>query len=149
MAEQMNASLSKLESTLEEYLVKKAPYQLPADVKEGIVKFGPWIILILTLLSLPLLIGAFALTTLSAPFMMMAGQSTYGIIPALVLGVSVVFNFIALPGLFNRTKQGWKYAYYSELLSILSSILYGNIFSAILGIIIGLYILFQVKPLYK
>ena len=46
MAEQMNASLSKLESTLEEYLVKKAPYQLPADVKEGIVKFGPWIILI-------------------------------------------------------------------------------------------------------
>ena len=40
---------------LDFYLVKKAPFQLPDAAKEIIVKFGPWItvvLLILTILSL-------------------------------------------------------------------------------------------------
>ena len=37
--------LAQLESVLEEYLVKKAP-GIPANIKELIVKFAPWLTII-------------------------------------------------------------------------------------------------------
>lgn len=45
--------MNQLEDLLTEYLVKKAP-ALPANVKEVIVNFAPWITLILVILALPL-----------------------------------------------------------------------------------------------
>ena len=32
---------------LDYYLVTKAPFQLPMNIKEGIVKYGPWIAVVL------------------------------------------------------------------------------------------------------
>ena len=45
--------MDTLIATLDEYLVKKAPFALPDGVKEFIVRFGPWISLVLLVLSLP------------------------------------------------------------------------------------------------
>ncbi len=130
---QTNGSpIAQLENTLEEYFAQKAPYQLPHDAKEAIVIFG-----------------ALTLSALFSPMGYAAGVSMYWIIPTVILILSVILNLLALPGLFNRTIQGWRYAYYAELLSILSTVLSGNIVGALVGAILGFYILFQVKSLYK
>lgn len=149
MAQTNGSPMTQLENTLEEYFAHKAPYQLPHDAKEAIVKFAPWIVIIFTALSLPVIFGALAITSLFSPFAYAAGVSMYWIIPTIVLIISIILNLLALPGLFHRTMSGWRYTYYGELLSILYSILSGNIVGALIGAIIGFYILFQVKSLYK
>ncbi len=150
MSENTKAPLSQLEATLEEYLLHKAPYQLPQDAKEAIVKFAPWIVIIFMVLSLPLIFGALAATSLfGAVAVATGGTSLFWVIPTLVLIASLIYNLLALPGLFNRTMTGWKYTYYAQLLSVLSTLLTGNIVGALVGAVIGFYILFQVKSLYK
>jgi ribosome-associated toxin RatA of RatAB toxin-antitoxin module len=56
---------------------------------------------------------------------------------------------IALPGLFKRTMQGWNFMFYSQLVSIIGGILSYNIVGTLIGAVIGLYILYQVKNKYK
>jgi len=55
----------------------------------------------------------------------------------------------ALPGLFARKMSGWTLLFYSQLVGIVHSLLTGNIISGLLTALIGLYILFQVRPLYR
>ena len=43
---------------------------------------------------------------------------------------------------------GWRLIFYSELASIVYSLLSGQIVGAIIGGLIGLYILFQIRALY-
>ncbi len=146
-------SLQKLEETLELYFVKKAPFQLPSEVKDAIVKFGPWVLLILMVLSLPVIIAALGLTAVFAPvttgYGMMSGRNVFSFIPLILTVLSLVFNVIALPGLFNKTMKGWKNAFYAQLLSIASSLLSLQVGGAIISALIGFYILFQVKDRYK
>ncbi|CAN5239523.1 hypothetical protein BH09PAT2_BH09PAT2_01350 [soil metagenome] len=142
--------LAQLESTLEEYFLHKAPYQLSPNMKEAIVKFAPWIVIIMTVFSLPIVFGALAwMTSFSATAYGMGDRSMYMIIPTVVLIISVIMDLLALPGLFNRTMPGWKYSFYGQILSILSSILSGNIVGALVGAVLGFYILFQIKSYYK
>lgn len=147
---QTNASpLEQLDKNLEDLFLRKIPYQLPPDAKELIVKFAPWIVIIFTLLALPVIFSALALTSLFSPLAYAAGASMYWVIPTVILVVSVIMNLLALPGLFNRTMPGWKYTFYGEVLSVLSTLLSGNIVGAIVGGAIGFYILYQVKSYYK
>ena len=48
---------------LDFYLVQKAPFQLPDNAKEWIVKYGPWIAIVLLILALPPLLFALGLST--------------------------------------------------------------------------------------
>lgn len=142
-----NSYMGKLDETLELYLVKKAP-PLPTNAKEIIVKFTPWIVLILLILALPPILLLLGLSAAVAPFMMMSGVST-NIVSTIVLLIALVFEAMSIPGLMNRTKKGWQFAYYSSLLAGLSSLLSFNIVSAIIGTAISLYILFQIRSYYK
>jgi hypothetical protein len=56
---------------------------------------------------------------------------------------------MALPGLVARKMSGWTLAFYGELASIVTALLAGSFVGAILGGLIGLYILFQIRPLYR
>lgn len=144
-----SSSLTNLEATFEEYFVKKAPFQLPAGAKEAIVKFGPWIMVVLLVLSLPVILAAFGLTAMFSPVIMATGYSPLYYVSLALIVASLLFDVIALPGLFARKIQGWRYAYYATLLSVLSSLVNLEIVSAILSAVIGLYILFQIKSMYK
>jgi hypothetical protein len=55
---------------------------------------------------------------------------------------------LALPGLFKRKMSAWKLIFYSQLIGITFSLLSGSILGALIGGLIGLYILFQIRPLY-
>jgi hypothetical protein len=129
------------------YLVKKAPFQLPAEVKEFLVKFGPWIALVLLLLSLPGLLLMLGLGTAFMPFGGAAYMVGFSYLTVVLLAQLVLLG-LALPGLFKRKMSAWRLIFYSQLVGIAFSLLSGSILGALIGGLIGLYILFQIRPLY-
>ncbi|PIQ72655.1 chromate transporter [Candidatus Roizmanbacteria bacterium CG_4_10_14_0_2_um_filter_36_35] len=143
--------MGKLENTLETYLVDKAPFQLPAGAKEVIVKYGPWITLILLILALPAILFTFGLGTLVAPFAFLGGMKAgvnFGI-GMIFSAVVLVIEAIAIPGLFKRAVSSWRLMYYAALLGGVESLISFNLRGLIIGTGISLYILFQIKSYYK
>ena len=132
---------------LDFYLVKKAPFQIPDGGKEMIVKFGPWITLILLILTLPILLFALGLGTILIPFGGVGYAAGFGVLTIFVI-IEIGLMIAALPGLFNRRMAGWRLLFYSQLVGILYNLLSGAVVSGLIFGLIALYILFQVRPLY-
>ena len=134
---------------LDFYLVQKAPFQLPAGAKDMLVRFGPWIALVLIVISLPVLLLALGLSTLVAPWLL--GPTYAAGFGLATLGSIVQMGLLiaALPGLFARKMSGWTLAFYGELVGIVASLLAGGFVAAIIGGLIGLYLMFQIRPLYR
>jgi hypothetical protein len=131
---------------LDFYLVKKAPFQLPDGAKEWIVKYGPWIAVVLIVITLPLLLLALGVSMLFLPF---AGTAAPGLgIAWVVVLVELGLEVAALPGLFARKMSGWRLLFYGRLVAILASLLMYSFVGGIVGGLIGLYILFQIRTLY-
>lgn len=133
---------------LDFYLVQKAPFQIPAGGREWIVKYGPWITLVLMVISLPAILFVLGIGTLAVPFGGVGYATGFGV-AAIGLILQFALMAIALPGLFARKMSGWTLLFYGEIVSIATSLLQGAIISAIIGGLIAFYILFQVRPLYK
>jgi hypothetical protein len=133
---------------LEYYLVTKAPFQIPDNVKEWIVQFGPWITIVLLVLSLPALLIVLGIGTALVPLGGVGYATGFGYL-ALGLIIQLGLTVAALPGLFARKMSGWNLLFYARLVGLASSLLAGNLISALVGGLISLYILFQVRPLYK
>jgi len=147
MADQPTAAPKDLIGFLDYYLVQKAPFQLPNGFREFLVQYGPWITVVLLVLSLPLLLVALGLSAVFLPF---AGVAAPGLAFSwLFLFVQLGLMAAALPGLFARRMSGWRLLFYGDLASIVFSLMRGQIFAAIIGGVIGLYLLFQVRTLYK
>jgi len=144
----MNDAPKDLVGFLDFYLVKKAPFQLPDTVKEWIVKWGPWITVVLFILSLPPLLFVLGVGTILMPFGGV-GYARGFTIAVLLLFVQVGLMLAALPGLFARRMGGWQLMLYAQLVGIVASLLSGSIVGGLLGGLIGLYILFQIRPLYR
>ena len=132
---------------LDYYLVTKAPVQLPANAKEWIVQYGPWITIVLLALALPALLFALGLGAAVAPFAGL-GYTTGFTFHAVGAIVQVGLTLAALPGLFTRKMASWQLLFYATLVGFVFSLLAGSVVSGIVGALISLYILFQVRPLY-
>lgn len=146
--------IHQLETMLEGYMVKKAPFTLPMEVKEFIAKVAPYLIIIFAIMALPLILTALGLSAAFTPFAMMGGGWGLGwgfrtIVSLAVAVVTLVLEVMAVPGLFKRTKGAWRLLFYVSIVSLVGSILSVNIVGGILSAIIGWYVLFQVKELYK
>ncbi|HEX8974063.1 MAG TPA: chromate transporter [Patescibacteria group bacterium] len=143
-------AIAQLEEFLNEYLVKKAPFAIPAGGKEFIVKIAPYLIIIFAILAIPAILVGLGLTAIFAPFAFFAGSFGTGFFLSAVFSlVAFIIELMAVPGLFARSKKGWNFAFYASLASLVGSLLAFNIVGGIIGAIIGWYILFQVKELYK
>lgn len=141
--------MEALDKNLELYLVRKAP-ALPAKWQEVLVKFLPWITLVIFLMSLPAVLALFGIGALLTPFAFMGGVGfgmTYTL-AMIVLAVDIVIMALALPGLFKRKKSGWKLLYYSALINAVYSILTFSIGGLIIGTLLSLYLLFQIRHHY-
>ncbi len=139
--------MDQLIASLDEYMVKKAPFQLPDSVKELLVKFGPWISLILLVMLLPFLLFALGIGTVLMPFGGVGYATGFGLAAIFAL-VQIALLVMALPGLFARKKSGWMLMFYQQLVSLLGALLTGAIISGIIGAIIGFYFLFQLREKY-
>jgi hypothetical protein len=132
---------------LDYYLVQKAPFQLPEGAREWIVKFGPWIAIVFLVLSLPALLLIFGIGTMFLPFGGV-GYATGFTYLSIFLIVQIGLEIAALPGLFARKMSGWRLLFYSQIVSVVGSLLSYNILGALVGGLIGMYLLFQIRMKY-
>ena len=123
---------------------------LPAGAREFIVKVSPWLAVIFLIALLPFILIALGLGTIAAPFAFLNGVgsgASYGI--GLIFTIaSIILWALSIPGLFKRHRSGWEFSFYGVLLNFVQGLVAVNILSAIIGAVIGLYILFEVKEYY-
>jgi len=144
-------SLIDLEKKLEEVFTGEKIPSLPENIKEIIVKYGPWLSLIAMVFSIPALLAILGFGAFLTPFAFLGGV-TYGFKTIITFAVSlliIVLEIVALPGLFKRQMKAWKLMFYVSLISIISNLINFNILSLIVGAIISWYFLFQIKSYYK
>lgn len=132
---------------LDYYLVRKAPFQLPDAVKEWLVRYGPWITVVLLVLTLPALLVALGLSAAFLPFAGIGYATGFTYLTVLVVAQCIMMA-LALPGLFARRMSGWKMLFYAQIVSVVGSLLSGSIVGTLVGALIGFYLLFQIRPLY-
>ena len=139
-----------LEAELAPYFTTKAPFQFPINFREGFVKYWPIVSLILLLISLPAILAFLGIGAALMPVSYMGGVGV-GIGYTIVMVITIarlVLGAMALPGLFNRKRQGWVLSYYAQLLGIVVSIFSFSILGILLGLLF-LMLLFQVRDYYN
>ncbi len=146
-AHSASKNVQGLIAALDTYLVRRAPVQIPDGGKELIVKFGPWITVVMLILTLPLLLVALGIGAVLSPFAGATAAAGFSITSIFVI-VQIALMVMALPDLFARRMSGWTLLFYEQLVSFVHSLLMGSIVSGIIGVMIGMYILFQVREKY-
>lgn len=144
-------STSDFYGMLDKIFVGMAPIQLPKPLKEWIVKYGPWVILLVLGIFLPVILGALGISAIILPF-------STSISPKISAGLSVQLIFYivelglliaALPGLFARKMQGWKLVLFAVLANFVIDLFDLHVINALVTVIVGLYVAFQVRSYYK
>lgn len=134
-----------LEGTLDKFF-RQAP-ALPKGGRDVLVAIAPWIALIFGILGV---FAGLALVGVS-PLGMFGGVNMA--VGALVSGVLAIVGSVlmimAFPGLRAHAMKGWMLLFWSEVVSVLSNVLNLNLLGAVVGGLIGFYLLYQIKSYYK
>lgn len=149
---------TQLENFFDTYLHKKLNLHLPPNVKEWIVKYSPWITLVLLILAIPAVLALLGMTAFLGSVNTMYG-GYYGhpvfffsggmMLQGIISLIALVMQGLAIPGLFARKLLGWHLVYYSVLVSAIGQLLGGQIIGLIISVAISMYFLFQVREYYK
>ena len=144
----------KLIAQLEPYFTKKAPWQIPASGREWIVNYA-WIIsLVLAILLVPTMLGFLTLFgILGAVAGVVYAVSPLYWLSAIALVIQFIFLVASIAGLKNKSySKGWKIVFYGQIFGFAYGLLYfsiGSLVSGVIGLAIGLYVLFQIKSYFK
>ena len=144
------AQSAVLEAELAPYFTTKAPFQFPYNFREGFVKYWPIVSLVLLVLTIPAILVFLGIGVAFMPVSFMEGASLgFGYSIAMIITIArLVLGIMALPGLFNRKRQGWVFAYYAQILSVVASIFSFSLIGILLGLLF-LMLLFQVREYYS
>jgi hypothetical protein len=163
------AALDSLEKSLEGIFVKNAP-ALPERGKEVVVSWLPWINLILGILTLWAVLTLWHWAHLANNAVDYINQlnATYGTgtvvhkltgmvwLGLIVLAIEAVLYLMAFPATRARQKSGWNLMFYALLVNLVYGIIvlftdyggFGTFLSYLLGSVIGLWLLFQIRGKY-
>ncbi len=138
--------------TLEKFFAK-APH-MPKNVREILVKITPWFAIIFGILGV--LGGLYELGALITnnyfPFQFGERDATYYVTGFLAflwwIGPSVLL-IAAYPGLKAGKAKGWNLLFWSETTNVIISVVGLQLVSALIGGLIGFYLLFEIKSYYK
>jgi len=143
--------LGQLEETLETYMVKKAPFSIPENSKELIVKYAPYLKILGIVGSVSeILFGALVSpsTAFLGPRYALSYSFNY-VLLMVTLAVVLVLEAMAVPGLFKRQEKAWRFLFYASLVNVVYKFLGGDWVRMIIGTLISWYVLFQVKEYYR
>ncbi len=138
-----------METTLETYLVDKAP-RLPEGLRKFIVAITPWITLLSVIITIPILLTLLGINIAGIPINM--SEVTKGFIypvTVVVTSVNLLLEALAIPGLLKRSVKGWRLLFYSTLIGAAYDLVTLNLWALVIGSLISLYLLFQIKSFYK
>ena len=140
-----NVGLDQVMVSLRKIFKEKAP-AIPVNIKEGIVKYSPYITLIVLVLTLPAFAAVLGLGGMLTAYGYM--RPVWGVSTIVAL-IGVVLEGLAIPGLMGRKKSGWNFALYAVFVGALGSLLGGNVIGMLISLALGLWVLFQVEEYYK
>ncbi len=135
---------------MENFFTKQLP-ALPQGVKDFIVNFGPWLIALNLLSTLPALFVGNTFFLYMSPMMNAFGRgygAGWGLSWWIVVATSIL-NLLSLPGLFKKQMSGWNLAYLAVWVNLIGSLIRFDLVSVLVGGGLGFYLLFQVKKLYR
>ena len=146
--EQKKAGIEKQSDDLAkslEGLFKSLPH-LPQNVTDVLVKIAPWLALIFGVLGVLAGIGAMGIS----PFALFGGIRSGMMVffTGLLTLASSVLMLLAYPKLTKRTHKGWTYLFWSEILNAVYALLTVSL-GSVIGVLIGLYLLFEIRRYYK
>jgi amino acid transporter len=123
---------------------------LPRNAKEVVVSIVPWLALIFGIIGIALSIVSFGIFSFLSPVLLLTGSKTAGsgIILVLLSLVSSIFLLLGFPGTQKRQEKGWKWVFYSEVVSLIADIVTISLSGIVLSLI-GFYFLYQIRKLYK
>jgi len=165
----MNA-IKTIETKFEEIFVKNAP-ELPLNIKQFIVRYLPWVNLILGVLALWVAyslwfwahnVDRFAQYTngLNASYggaTIDLDRMSFGLwLAVAVLLVEAVIYIAAFPATRKREKKGWDLMFYAALINVAYAFVvvftsygsFGGLIMSLVGSAIGFYLLFQIRSHY-
>jgi hypothetical protein len=113
----------------------------------------PWIALIFGILGVIGAISGLGLLTATSPLALFGGAegvAAYGggFVAAIFWLISSALMLAAFSGLKAHKLQGWTYMFWSEIASLIGALLSFS-FGGIIGVVIGVYLLYQIKSHYK
>jgi len=144
-------TMSGLEGVLAP-IFEKFPH-LPEGGRKFLVDVSPWIALIFGILGVIGLLAAGGLGVIAT--ILTFGLALPVLIQVLVGLLSAVLLLMSFPGLKAHTKKGWNLVFYSQVVSIIGSVIFlalggfGSILGTVIGALIGFYILFEIRSYYK
>lgn len=133
------------EQELAPVFTEKAPFQIPDDIREMLVKILPYLII--------LQIVFFVLSMLAGGLVILAAFSANILysLSAIISLAGAVVGMLALPGSFKRTRESWVKMYQAQLLFVLASLVtltISGFISGLISLVIGLFLLFQIRSKY-
>ena len=142
-------TVSQASDFLEDLFLKKAP-AIPENIKEVIVKYGPYLSLVILIISLPALLFAFSVNAFMMPLSYLGGSSSgmHFSFSSLFMIVTLVLEALAIPGLFKRTRSGWNFVYYATILNAVYSLVNFNLFNLLVSTGLSLWVLYQIRGYY-
>lgn len=119
---------------------------LPENIREVLVKIAPILSLVFGVLGILFGIASLGIS----PLVLLGGvkSSMMVFLSGALAILSSILMLMAYPKLNKRLYSGWVYLFWSEAVSAIAALLTISL-GSILGILIGLYILFEVKSHYK
>ncbi len=133
-------------------VLKDLPH-LPQDWVKNIVKVLPYLLFIAAIFSaITGLQNLFAFNNRQAWFMnLMQINRTYYYISAAFSFLFAILYFMAYKAVKNKSYEGWLLLLWAVVLSALQTILFlifgwGNIFSSLIGIVLSVYLLYEILP---
>jgi hypothetical protein len=137
-----------LEKELEPIFLGKFP-EFPEEVKEFLVRYGPYLMLVATLLGLMGLLTMLGFGSAVSGLIVATGSgSPIFWIGVVLSGLVLVLYLLAFSPLKARKLAGWRLLYYALLLNLLGSLIQFQILSLLIGGAIGFWVLFQIRAKY-
>lgn len=149
--------MKKLIDEIDKY-VKKVP-ALPANIKELLVQFAPWVAILSIVVAIPALLAVLDTGSYYGTYGMMGNYRTrgsyfanWGIRYTLMVAfliANLVLRGLSIKGLFAKSIKGWNFLCYSILLYFVYAIFTFDIIGGIISTAISLYLIFQIRKSYK
>ena len=138
-----------LERELEPVFLDKFP-PFSESVKEFVVQYGPYFILILSVLGLFGLLTAFGIGSVISGMGTVSTSFGISFYVNILLGIFVLIMYLmAFTPLRARKRSGWNLLYYALLIGIVSNIIQLNIIGTLVSGVLGFWILFQIREKYS
>lgn len=134
---------------LEEWFGKLPP--LPKSAQQAIVNITPWLALVFGILGVLASLAGLGIVGVFSPLIALGGgfgAASGSLLGMLLALVGSALLLAAFPGTKARKLQGWNLLFWSEVVSVVSSLASFSL-SGVVFALIAFYLLYQIKPYYK